>query len=488
MQTQREMQTPRAYHSLVTFGRGERLMWVRGAVAASVFFIVALWIDGPKVAGDTPFVLDGTNAFTACLSRHELHACGFTGHLNVWGLMSPIGDWPLLQHTPDLIATQLGLSAHPDRVHVLVGLNIAAVIGGLLLARLVFVRMGQPFWFWAFVVVVISGPLLGYTSYSWGETFAAGVLVSFVCVTLLQPHPAFVFIAALGAALTKETSYPFVAVLGILGLVVARRRTGKPIRADVIAGTAGLAIGFTLASLFNIVRFGSVWNTNYLQSQLHTPGAARKLEYIAALFVAPNAGIVFFWPAAVAIVAVACFVPVARRQDARPALVLFGVIAALAIGLASWWTPFGWSAWGPRLTLRWVLPLVILALAAYGDTLAQWLSRVLTKTWRLLLVAATVLVFALPQVGYMWYPRAVSDFFTETRGPCALPHPIGSAQHYACQHHDLWFRTPALAYALRGLRKPGGAITAAVVAVGVLGSLVLVRQDLVGRPRTIPRA
>ena len=50
------------------------------------------------------------------------------------------------------------------------------------------------------------------------------------------------------------------------------------------------------------------------------------------------------------------------------------------------------------------------------------------------------------------------------------------------------FVAPALVYALRGLGKPGGAITAAVVAMGVLGSLVLLRQDLVGRPRTIPRA
>jgi len=33
------------------------------AVAASFAFLVAVWIALPWVAGDTPFVLDGRNAF-----------------------------------------------------------------------------------------------------------------------------------------------------------------------------------------------------------------------------------------------------------------------------------------------------------------------------------------------------------------------------------------------------------------------------------------
>ena len=69
--------------------------------------------------GDTPFVLDGSNALLSCLSNHQYHACGFTGKLNYWGLMSPMGDWPLLQHIPDLIAIGLGASSHAVRTRVL---------------------------------------------------------------------------------------------------------------------------------------------------------------------------------------------------------------------------------------------------------------------------------------------------------------------------------------------------------------------------------
>src|SRR5437773_5190464 len=165
------------------------LLSCRVAVAATFAFVVALWIDGPKTAGDTPFVLDGTDALRACLSRGDLDACGFTGHLNVWGLMSPIGDWPLLQLVPDLIATSLGISAHPDRVRILVLLNIAGVVSSVLLARVVLRRVGHEAWFWGFLLVVLSGPLLPYTSISWGEALASGLLVAFVAAALLPASP-----------------------------------------------------------------------------------------------------------------------------------------------------------------------------------------------------------------------------------------------------------------------------------------------------------
>jgi hypothetical protein len=43
-----------------------------------------------------------------------------------------------------------------------------------------------------------------------------------------------VALAAFGAAITKETSYPFVVVFGVLALVLARRRTGRPIRPQLL--------------------------------------------------------------------------------------------------------------------------------------------------------------------------------------------------------------------------------------------------------------
>jgi hypothetical protein len=113
------------------------------ACAAPLAFLVVAWLAYPWVFGDTPFVLDGSNALLTCLHHHDYNACGYTGQLNYWGLMSPIGDWPLLQHLPDLIAIGLGASAHATRTRVLEILNVVAVVAMVAVAWTVFARVGR---------------------------------------------------------------------------------------------------------------------------------------------------------------------------------------------------------------------------------------------------------------------------------------------------------------------------------------------------------
>ena len=99
------------------------------AVAACCGFLVAVWLAIPWVGGDTPFVLDGSNALLTCLSNRDFVSCGFTGELNHWGLMTPIGYWPLLQYIPDVISIELGATSHPDRTRLLAGLGVAGLVG-----------------------------------------------------------------------------------------------------------------------------------------------------------------------------------------------------------------------------------------------------------------------------------------------------------------------------------------------------------------------
>src|SRR5262245_24006696 len=310
----------------------------------------------PWTSGDTPFVLDGSNAFLTCLHNHDYSACGYTGQLNYWGLMTSVGDWPLLQHVPDLIAIGLGADGHAARARVLELLSGAGIVAAVVLAWVLLNRIGQRAWFWAFMLVLLSSPLVWYARTTAGEALATGLLVSFVVATALPAHPALVALAGVGAAWTKETSYPFVIALGLLALLLARRRTGKSIRPHLIWGGAGIAFGIVAASLFNEVRYSKVISPNFFESELHTPGLGRKLEYAAGVLVSPSGGMFVFWPAASVLVLVACLVAFRKRLDIRPALVILAVIAGLTFGFASWWTPFGWSEIGPRLALPWGLP------------------------------------------------------------------------------------------------------------------------------------
>jgi len=451
------------------------------AVAGAFVFLVVVWITLPWVSGDTPFVLDGSNAFLTCLSNHDYSACGYTGKLNDAGLMTAVGDWPLMQHVPDLISIGLGADGHAARTRILELLSVAAVVASVVLAWVLLSRAGQRAWFWAFMLVVLSSPLLWYARTTAAEPLATGLLVCFVVATVLPAHPVVVGLAAVGAVWTKETSYPFIVALGVLGLVLAGRRTGIRIRPHLIWGTVGFVVGILAASLFNVVRYGKVISPNFFEAELHTPGIERKLEYAAGVLVSPSGGMFVFWPAASVLVLAACVVALRRRRevDVRPALVLVLVILGLTLGFASWWTPFGWSAIGPRLALPWGLPLVLLALAAYGDALRPLVARLLASPWRLLVVFAVVLAFTLPNIGTAWRPNATGAFFQQQHPPCDAPWRGGVEKWNRCQHQQMWFDRPMPLYGLRGVQSPGGAVTTALVALGLLGCLLLLRGELV---------
>ena len=449
------------------------------AVGGAFVFLVVAWIAMPWVSGDTPFVLDGSNAFLNCLHNHDYSACGYTGKLNDAGLMSSVGDWPLLQHVPDLISIGLGADGHPARTRVLELLSIAGVVGAVILAWFALSRTGQRAWFWAFMVVVLSSPLIWYARTTAAEALAAGLLVAFVAATVVPAHPALVGLAAVGAVWTKETSYPFVLALGILGLALARRRTGGSVRPHAIWGAAGFAVGIVAASWFNVVRYGKVISPNFFEPDLHTPGVARKLEYAVGVLVSPSGGMFVFWPTASVLVLVACIVALRARRDAWPALVILAVIVGLTLGFASWWTPFGWSAIGPRLALPWGLPLVLLALVAYGGALRPYVARVLAPAWSLVVIGTVVLLFTLPNIGTMWRPNATGRFFQQRQPPCDAPWRGGVEKWNHCQHEQMWFDRPMPLYGLHGVASPGGAVTAVLIAAGLLGCLVLLRGELV---------
>ena len=221
---------------------------------------MATWIERPFVGGDTPFVLDGTNAFVQCMEARVFVGCGDTGELSDRALTGSIGNWPLLQHLPDLAALAVGVDGHPARNRILIALSIAAVLGSLLLGRIVLVRSGQAAWFWGYVLHrALSGPTLTYARSTAGEAFAMG-----------SPGRARVGDGAPSAAVRcrarslrrvgdegnrRIRSSPS---LGLLGLVLARRRTGESIGRHVVWGAVGIAVAFVATSLFNVVRAGSV--------------------------------------------------------------------------------------------------------------------------------------------------------------------------------------------------------------------------------------
>ncbi len=464
---------------MLAAARGSPFSWVKAAVALSLLVFVVVWLARPYVGGDTPFVFDGTNAFLGCVSARDLVACRHSGQLDYWGLTTPIGDWPLLQYIPDLVAVELGANSHHTREILLVVLGVTAIVGSLLLVRVVLRRFGQTAWFWGFLTIFLTSPLIAYVGSTAGEALSAGLLVCVVATALLPAPPPLLALAALAACVTKETSYPFVAALVFLGLVLMKRRTGRAVGGHAAWAAAGIAAAIALASLFNVVRFGNVLNTNYLEPALHTPSFGRVLDYVAALFASPSGGMLVFWPSASVLLGLACILPLVRANlELLPALVIVGTIIGLTVGFAAWWTPFGWAGYGPRFTLPWVLPLVLLALVAYGDPLAALARRALEPTWGFLAVFALLFAFTLPHVGQTWDQQAKARFFEDIRPPCDAPWRVGVEQFHACQHRAMWLSRPLPLYTVTRSASAGGAALSVALGIGLLGSLALLRAEL----------
>ena len=242
----------------------------------------------------------------------------------------------------------------------------------------------------------------------------------------------------------------------------------------------------------NLIRYGTPRNAYYLDPGLRTTSVERVLELGAGLFVAPNGGVLLFWPLATLLVAMLLAAPVVRAvrgatswREAWPSAALLLVVAGLTVGLATWWAPFGWWAWGPRLSLPWVLPIVLVAVAAFGSALSPFLARALTPAAGLVAGAILVVVAALPHVGLVWRPRTIGDFFFRAEtAACPGGGPPPTPEYYDCLGERMWTRHPILLDALGGVGTPGGVVTVALVTLVVVGCLVRFRGEAAERLST----
>ena len=103
------------------------------------------------------------------------------------------------------------------------------------------------------------------------------------------------------------------------------------------------------------------------------------------------------------------------------------------------------------------------------------------KPWRLALVWAVALTLTLPHIGLLWdFNRSsLGRFVAQEQPECAAPWRSGLQTWHRCQHRLLWEHRPMPLYTVKGVGTAGGAATAVVVALGLLGCAVLLRGDLV---------
>jgi hypothetical protein len=469
--------------------RREQLVVV-SAVGLAVLCTTLLWIAvfRPERLADLRGVSMGAGPAVQCLEDGRFTGCDRLpdGQMSGAGprgfVMGNVGPWAPLDYFIAMPLRAVGVSAG-DTLSLLIAMNAFAFIALIALLWVLVARLAGREWGPVVTVCIVTSPLLYYSTIAFGEVFTALGVVAAVAAVLTRRSPRVLALVVMLAGFTKETNAPFVAALCCLALVTTvtdralRRRAFTAIGVGTSAAVAGNA-------LFNVFRFGSVFNSHYSDSVYQVARLRRVGALFVALWIGPNTGIVWLWPAVVVLLVLLAVAGV-RATPGRTApvvrwsgVLVMALLVGQMLGLARWYSPFGWIAWGSRLVLGLLPAMLLCAIVALGPVGTAALRRVLRSGWSLV-VGGIVLLAGIPQVAVLWRPKSLSSFFAETQVCTNAAVEVNAGRYYRCMFAQTWHMPPLLTRVVSDLHSSAGiALSALVVLTGA--ALVVLARDLAG--------
>jgi hypothetical protein len=436
-------------------------------------------LQRPALHGDTAVLVRGSAGIVDCLRhRHFIHCDDFVLRRQTGDHAVGVGPFPALQYVPAVALRAFGVSTE-STLRALGVLNAVSLVAILTLARNTLKRLAPPMWAPLVTTALLASPLLWYGRTALGEELATAVILAAVVAVLVDARPLTVGALVAVSCLTKETNPPFVLALAAI-CVLARTSAEDPMRRRrLIVIAIGTTVGVVLNAGFNIFRFGSWRNTDYMNTSLYVPNADVFARLFTAQWIAPNGGLAWFWPLApllVFVIAIACYRRGGQMSWQRVAV---PVVAALLVGqvalLATWWAPFGWYAWGPRLVLPLVPALLVAACVLGARAATAGFARFLTGRWLLPAGLATIIV-GLPQAVVVFRGLAVSEFFSHPLcvGTGIL---VAPTQYYECLQRTAWSKRPwMLQLGMHGLSSPQGWFIAIAFTGAIVSLLYMARR------------
>jgi hypothetical protein len=396
--------------------------------------------------GDTKTLVSGIPAMNRCLSHGVFWNCN---HYAASNHLLPVSKFPLLQSLPSSVLHSVGFT-QPAIIGALQWINDFAIIISIALVIRWFYRRSATGGAVICGLLLVPGMLIAYSVQTFSELLAAAVFMGLVISGLRSDRVSpYLLPLAVIATLSKETAAPFVLAFGLAAITLSAAR--PPVRRrSVVTLISGVLLGELLNISFNLFKYGTLLNHVYLNE----PRSSHVMAVInvAALLIAPNAGIIWFWPG-VAIAGGILFFQVYRscrsgdgdlevsnrRRVAAAAAITGAAFLAYVVSLALWWDPTGWYSWGPRLLLPAAAPTIVLALACIPEL-------ALGRRWLRLRVAIPVGLLAIailvPTMGTSFGTENQSSMYYATwsyRPECvpqiATP---GSRIYESCERTEQW--------------------------------------------------
>ncbi|OJH38791.1 hypothetical protein BON30_21430 [Cystobacter ferrugineus] len=396
--------------------------------------------------GDTEDLLRCADGVRECLSAGRWSGC------------TEAGKWPLLQYVPALL-TRLAGGSTEAAGQVLCYLSLVSFFALLAVTWRTLSARSRPVAV-AAVLVLASGLLFHYATRSFGEMGATFAAAAFAAAWVSRRSPWLVAALAFVIGLTKETAFPFIALLGAT-CVVVHHVPGQPwrelLRAErgrLVGSVAAVALSGALFAAFNLFRFGTPYNARYLEEAGWGPSLPVQLEQLVALWVAPNAGLLFFWPFLVVLLATLAIAVTrqVRRGEVSvfPLLGVAALVGMLCVLLSRWWAPFGWWAWGSRLVIPWLPAALLVLLYAYAGTAESLIRPLVATPVRAAVLALALMVAAMPHLVSIYRSNELLNALFVDKGLCPGPAlPETAAQYWRCLRAEAWTHPPALLHAYR---------------------------------------
>jgi hypothetical protein len=360
----------------------------------AIILAVLLFTYRIYVGGDTVALLSGLGVALSCLSDTPMKIpCG-----------AGVVHFPIFQYLVGAPFKEIGLS-NDVILNIFGKMSVVwSVISAWVFWRVGYISSGRAGGHLS-VLVLLSGYLLWYMTSSFNEAAAFALFALLAFSVIDKWRIALVCILALSCTITKEIAFPFVVYFMLLSFFAREMRGGATTtlfrhilqfvaeyKVAILCAVAG--IGVNLA--FNYFRFETIDNVNNLNPILFNPW-----EYVptffAYLFMSPAGGLVFIWLSLSTLLIVPAIFLI--RDRAALWIIFFTLLALIFanLGLARWFSSFGWNAWGPRLSLPFLGSIGVLIVYVTMPYVTNYLKRI-GKTKGLAIIFLVTAASSLPNI------------------------------------------------------------------------------------------
>lgn len=390
-------------------------------VSFSIVFILA-WSNF-HISGDTIVLINSIKTIVSCIENKD------------WAYCKSVAHFPISQHLIGLVFYKLGIGVE-QLLTAFKLFNIFAWFAGFFLPLLFWKNSKFQLSLTVFFIIYIASPLWWYGSTSFNEIVTAMMISLFFMSLMYGTY--LPLLTSFLVVLTKEIAFVYVIFWTLILIYLKFRKRESNIKVVLISSLVGTAIGLICQILFNFWRFKSIINTELLSVIYRTPTLDLKVNFFIAQWLAPNVGIIFFWPGFILLLFI-YFKNIngVSGWTTRGAVALFFI--SITLGFASWCAPFGWIAYGHRLIVPWIPGLVLFMLYTFSAHLKFLLKQAYSKRWLWISVKSLIFCATVPSVAILFNIGSISNFFVPDE---TCPHTAvlqeSSEYYYNCIVHYAW--------------------------------------------------